>query len=244
MIRRLAAIAALTARSAVRSRIFLALTALLVLIVIGLPFTIEGDGTTAGIIRILLSYTPALAGIVLGVAALWTAGAAVSREIEDKPLQLVAVKPVRCFELWLGKWAGILALNGVLLGVTGLAVYGAVQFRMHDGRMNEQEIRRVRRELLVARRRVTPESATLDRRARRFLERLRADGLVPASMSPREALCHARRDIVIRRGTVPPGASCGWLFDLKDRAAAAGLRPESSGRPGLKSFRRFTLLGH
>ena len=117
--RRIIAIALIAARSAVRSRLFLLLMLILLVTVIGLPLSIKGDGTVAGRIGLVVYYTLALSAVVLGAATLWTSCAAVSLEIEEKQIHLVMTKPVRGYQVWLGKWLGLVAMNTVLLLVVG-----------------------------------------------------------------------------------------------------------------------------
>lgn len=70
---KIAAIALLAFKTAVRSKLFVSLMVVLALTVIGLPLTVKGDGTLAGDITILLQYTLGLAAIILGSVVLWSA---------------------------------------------------------------------------------------------------------------------------------------------------------------------------
>ena len=38
-------------------------------------------------------------------------------------MQMVAVKPIARWQVWLGKWLGILSLNAVLLALAGAAIF-------------------------------------------------------------------------------------------------------------------------
>ncbi len=82
--RQLFAIARLAMSNAIRSRVVASLLALLVLAVLVLPLTIKSDGTLAGHVRIVLSYTLGLSFAILTLATVWAGCAAVSLEIRDK----------------------------------------------------------------------------------------------------------------------------------------------------------------
>ena len=116
--RAILAIARLTLREAIRSRLVIAIILLLLLVTLGLPALLTGDGTPIGLIRMTISYTLAVAFGLLAVATLWTGCALVSGDIAARTLALVRVKPVGIWQLWLGKWIGLLLLN--LLVLTGL----------------------------------------------------------------------------------------------------------------------------
>jgi hypothetical protein len=62
---------------------------------------------------------------------------------------MVAVKPVARWQIWLGKWLGIMMINGALLLVTGSSVYGLLQWRAHQ--LPEAQRRVLEKEIFVAR---------------------------------------------------------------------------------------------
>src|SRR5437762_10773024 len=113
--KRLLAIAKLTLKAAFRYRLVQTLTVLLLGAVIGLPLVIKHDGTARGFTQILLTYTLGAIVTLLGFATLWLACGTLARDIEECQMQLVAVKPIARWQIWLGKWAGITLLNLLLV---------------------------------------------------------------------------------------------------------------------------------
>src|SRR5512144_1674985 len=126
---RLLAITSLTWKAAFRFRLFLVVTVLLLACVVGLPILIKDDGTARGFTQILLAYTLSSITALLGLSSLWVACGTLARDIEECQMQMVAVKPIARWQIWLGKWLGIMSLNAVLLGISGAAVYGLLQYR-------------------------------------------------------------------------------------------------------------------
>lgn len=124
------AVTALTWKAAFRFRLFWVLLALLLCSVILLPALIKDDGTARGFIQIMLTYTLSLITGLLGFSTLWLACGTLARDIEDCSMQMVAVKPIARWQIWAGKWLGILLLNASLLAVAGTAVYGLLHWRM------------------------------------------------------------------------------------------------------------------
>jgi hypothetical protein len=126
---RLLALITLTWKAAFRFRLFWVLAGLLWCSVVLLPLLIKDDGTARGFIQIMLTYTLSVVTALLGFATLWLACGTLARDIEDSSMQLVAVKPVARWQIWLGKWLGILLLNATLLGVSGASIYGLLHWR-------------------------------------------------------------------------------------------------------------------
>src|SRR3954469_12932918 len=120
---RILAIALLTVRAAFRYRLVLVMAALLIGGVVVLPIMIKDDGTARGFTQIVLTYTLALITFLLGFVTVWLGCGTLAREVEEAQMQMVVVKPVARWEIWAGKWLGIMTLNAMMLAVAGGAVF-------------------------------------------------------------------------------------------------------------------------
>jgi hypothetical protein len=145
----LAAVAWLTWKAALRFRLFLVIAVLLLGSVVGLPLLIKDDGTARGFTQILLTYTLTTITALLGFSTLWLACGTLARDIEECQIQMVVVKPIPRWQVWLGKWIGIMALNAALLALSGACVFCLLQWRATRLPAEEQKI--LRNEVLVAR---------------------------------------------------------------------------------------------
>lgn len=145
----LLAIAVLTLKAAVRFRLLIVLGVLLLLTVVGLPMIIKDDGTAQGFTQILLTYTLTFITAILGFATMWIACGTLARDIEEYQMQMIAVKPVAAWQVWLGKWLGIMVLNGILLSLSGVSVFYMMQKRAAQLPEEQQQI--LRDEIFVAR---------------------------------------------------------------------------------------------
>src|SRR5450759_3450265 len=126
---RILAIAWLTWKAAFRFKLFLVIAALLLAAVVGLPLLIKDDGTARGFTQIILTYTLSAITGLLGLSTLWLACGTLARDIEECQIQVVATKPIARWQIWLGKWLGIVTLNAALLAISGACVYGTLQWR-------------------------------------------------------------------------------------------------------------------
>src|SRR3954447_25905232 len=204
---RLLAIALLTWKAAFRFRLFLVLAGLLLAAVIGLPILIKDDGTARGFTQILLTYTLSAITALLGLSTLGLACGTLARDIEECQMQMVAVKPIPRWQIWLGKWLGLVGLNAALLALAGGSVYALLMFRA--GKLPEAEQRILRNEIFVARaviREPLPDLETLVDRV--FKERMQKTPVPPAEQ---DALRNnIREQAKARFQLVPPGYMRKW----------------------------------
>ena len=211
--RRTLAIAVIAVRNAVRSRLFTSLLLLALLAVIGLPLTIEGDGTLRGYTTVLLSYTMGAVFILLSVSTAWAACASMSVELGNRRMDLVVTKPIHPLQIWLGKWLGIMALNAVLLAAAGAATYALLQWKARSV-VKPEERRVLDHEIMVTREFVWADDEPIEARARQELARLTREGKLPPNVPPAAALTEIRSQLLAASRSVPPGGVRHWVFRL------------------------------
>lgn len=146
---RIAAMIWLTWKAAFRFRLFLVVAVLLLASVVGLPLLIKDDGTARGFTQILLTYTLTSVAALLGLSTLWLSCGTLARDIEEQQMQLLVVKPVPRWQIWLGKWLGIITLDAALLAISGACICGLLQWRA--ARLPAAERAELRSEVLLAR---------------------------------------------------------------------------------------------
>jgi hypothetical protein len=210
---RLLAITWLTWKAALRFRLFLVIAGLLLASVVGLPLVIQDDGTARGFTQILLTYTLSVITGLLGLSTLWLACGTLARDIEECQMQVVATKPIARWQIWLGKWLGIVSLNAALLALSGGCVYGLLQWRATKLPAAEQTV--LREQVLVARgaAREKDFNAEIDTATERVLqERLKSSPVDKVDVP--EVRKQLREQVAADLQLVPPGYSRQWQIDL------------------------------
>src|SRR6185295_4444467 len=139
---RLLAIVALTWKAAFRFRLFWVLAGLLLCSVVVLPLLLKDDQTARGFTQLMLTYNLSIITALLGFSTLWLACGTLARDIEDCQMQMVAVKPIARWQIWLGKWLGLMLLNAALLALAGMSVYLLLQWRARKLPPEQQRILR------------------------------------------------------------------------------------------------------
>lgn len=210
---RLLAIIWLTWKAAFRFKLFIVVALLLLAAVVGLPLLIKDDGTARGFTQILLTYTLSTITGLLGLSTLWLSCGTLARDIEESQMQMVVVKPIARWQIWLGKWLGIMSLNAALLLLTGTAVFGLLKWRATQLSEAEQHI--LRNEIFVARASAKP--PTYDKELAEVTEQLLQEALQRAPVSPGEIPIlrrQIREDLKSEAQNVPPGWQQSWEIDL------------------------------
>ena len=210
---RLLAITWLTWKAAFRFRLFLVIAVLLLAAVVGLPILIKDDGTARGFTQILLTYTLSVITALLGLSTLWLACGTLARDIEECQIQIVATKPIARWQIWLGKWLGIMSLNAALLALSGAGVYGLLQWRAAKLPAAEQTV--LREQVLVARGSAKEPSneAAIEGETERILQaRLKNNPVDKVDMP--EVRKQIRELVRADFQLVPPGYSREWRIDL------------------------------
>ena len=210
---RIFAITWLTWKAALRFKLFLVIAALLILAVVGLPLVIKDDGTARGFTQIILTYTLSAITALLGLSTLWLSCGTLARDIEECQIQVVATKPIARWQIWLGKWLGIVTLNAALLAISGACVYGLLQWRATKLPVAEQKI--LREQVLVARGSAKEKNynAEIDAEAARVLQdRLKTSPVTTVDLP--EVQKQIREQVKAAYQVVQPGYSREWQIDL------------------------------
>ena len=196
-----------------RFKLFLVIAALLVLAVVGLPLVIKDDGSAQGFTQIIISYTLGAITALLGFSTLWLSCGTLARDIEECQIQVVATKPVARWQIWLGKWLGIVTLNAALLAISGSCVYGLLQYRA--SKLPPAVQATLRDQILVAR--GSAKEPSLENKIQAEADRVLQQRLIKAPVD-RADVPELRKQIVeglrAQVQQVPPGALRPWQINL------------------------------
>ncbi len=129
----------------------LAFILFLAAVIVLVPFVLRGDGTQRGMVQIALAYSMSVLNIILSFLVIFLSTTLFCAELKDKTIFTLDTKPVRRWQILVGKWLGIMILNAAILAVLGAAVYGMVRYMGREGISDEHDYLLLRREVLTAR---------------------------------------------------------------------------------------------
>ena len=208
---RILAIAFLTVKAAFRYRLVVVLAVLLLGAVVVLPLIIKHDGSARGFTQILLTYTLSIITGLLGFSTLWLACGTLANDVEDCQMQMVAVKPIARWQIWLGKWLGILMVDAMLLGLSAGAVFGMMKWRAQKLPAAQQAI--LTNEVLVSRGSLKEPKPDIEADVERiFQERLSKSAV--SSLDRQILRKQTEEQVKWQYQLVPPGMARPWHIDL------------------------------
>jgi hypothetical protein len=142
-----------------RSRAVVVTLLLLAVLLVLMPFVLQGDDTLAGRVRTFLSYATAALTMTLSALTVFFSVILISEDVRTRRVFILAVKPVARWQYVLGRWIGMAMLNAVLLVIAGGGIYVLAQ-QMRSGAMgpaiNAADRTSVETEVFTARKRVGP----------------------------------------------------------------------------------------
>jgi hypothetical protein len=164
-----------------------------------------------------LTYTLSVITGLLGLSTLWLSCGTLARDIEECQIQVIASKPIARWQIWLGKWLGIVTLNAALLALSGASVYGLLQWRAKRLSPEQQAI--LHTEVLVARGSAKEASKDADIDAdteKTFEENLKHNPELAelTDAQKKEARKQLREQIKAMYEAVAPGTARPWFVDL------------------------------
>jgi hypothetical protein len=217
---RLYAVAWLTIKAAVRLRVVVALALLLLACMGLLPFFIKHNGTARMFAQVLLTYSLYLCTGLLGLATLWIACGTHATDIDPGQLQLLAVKPAARWQIWLGRWLGVMTLNAVLLALAGLVAYGMLRWQARKLPSEQQQM--LASEVLVARGSAREPMPDLESDMEKIFARRQQEGGL-ADLDPEMVRREIRDQLRARQEDVGPNFRRFWDIDLgAQRQSLAG----------------------
>jgi len=191
--RRLWAIGRMTFIECLRTRIVVALLVVLGAGLLTMALTVTGDGTLTGRTQTFLSYGTVLSQLLLGAVTVILATSIVAGDIRRKTIFTVVSKPVRRWQVLLGRWGGLAALNVLLVAGVAAEIYGLAQYLRSrptaierdkaEGRTKadrpDLDRYRLDNELFTARARHSPRPIDIADRLQRRIQWLEEKGLEP-----------------------------------------------------------------
>jgi hypothetical protein len=210
------AVAQNTIKQALRTKSALALIAILVILLLVMGLTTTGDGTLKGRLQTFISYGLSLTSLLLCLLTVILSVYTITNDIKQKQIFTVLTKPIKRYELLLGKFLGVVIFNLFLLAVFGAIIYSVVLYIPKWGEFTEQELDQVNNGFLTARIGLEPLELDVSKEVNEQYEQLRKSGLLDQQFSGMaknsiiESLTYRKR--MWKRST-EPGGKLTWEFE-------------------------------
>jgi ABC-type transport system involved in multi-copper enzyme maturation permease subunit len=216
MLSKIGAIARNTISQAIRMKVAFILILFLLILLPSLPYLLESDGTQRGQVQLVFTYGMLISSFLLSMLTIFLSCSVLSSEIRERQIFILDSKPVARWQVLVGKWLGVMAIDAVLLLFMAVAMYVVVVYLARPGRENatEKDQALLASEVLVARRTITPEKPEIDEEeVERRYQHMRQEAS-PEDFTEEQAKRKIRSDILQEEMVVKVREPKAWDFQL------------------------------
>lgn len=154
--RRMWAVSKNTIRQALRMKVAAVFIVLLLVLLPAMGLTATGDGTLKGRLQTFVSYGLSLTSLLLSLLTIIVSIYAITSDIEQRQIYTVVTKPIRRYQIILGKVLGVIVLDIALLSLFAGIVYGVTSLIPRFVNATEEERQDARNEFYTARASLVP----------------------------------------------------------------------------------------
>ncbi len=213
--RKIWAVATNTIRQALRMKVAAVFLLLLLVLLPVLGFTATGDGTFRGRLQTFVSYGLSLTGLLLSLLTIIVSVYTITSDIEQRQIYTVVTKPIRRYQLILGKVLGVIVLDTALLALFAGILYGLTSLMPRLTHPSAQELQDAQNEFYTARASLVPPRIDVSKEVDELYKKLKADGSLDAiypnfpEQEIRKELTNRKR---MERRAVGIGQGIVWEF--------------------------------
>jgi hypothetical protein len=217
------AVAKNTVRQALRLKVAGAFIVLLFILLPLMGLTVTGDGTLKGRLQTFVSYGLSLTSILLCLLTIIVSAYTLTSDIQQRQIYTVITKPIRRFQLLLGKLLGVVILDIGLLAFFALVIYVIAIYMPLLTDAPEAEVVEAQNEFFTARASITPPDVDVSEEVTQTYNRLQERDQLPEDMSRKEILAELTRREKLEKRAVGVGQELLWEFhnvqplDLSER---------------------------
>jgi hypothetical protein len=218
------AIAANTIKQALRMKLAAVFIVLLFVLLAVMGVSTTGDGTLKGRLQTFVSYSLSLTSLLLCLFTLVASVYTLTSDFEHRQIYTVLTKPVRRFELLLGKLFGVVLLDIGLLILFSAVIYFITINIPRFSNASEAELLRARNEFYTARASLKPAEPDVSREVTAEYDRLDASGQLPADVQRERIIARLTKQKSLARRAAVVGHDLVWSFNnVKPLEAGASL---------------------
>ncbi len=211
------AVARNTIRQAVRMKVALVFIALLLILLPLLALTVTGDGTLKGRLQTFVSYGLSLTSLLLCLLTIIISIYTITSDIEQHQVYTVVTKPIRRYQILLGKVLGVLTLDLTLLALFAALIYTGVMVMPRLTEASPEEREDARNEFYTARASLKPPVLDVAKEVQTLYDKLKREDQLEVAypgLSTSEVLRQLTTRVRLERQAA--GVSQGVVWEFRD----------------------------
>ena len=207
------AVATNTIKQALRMKIAAVFIVLLIVLLPVMGLSMTGDGTLMGRLQTFVSYSLSLTNLLLCLLTIIVTIYTLTADIQQRQIYSVITKPIRRYQLLLGKLLGVVLLNTALLALFSAIIYVITIYTPKFSDFNQADLVHVENEFFTARAALVPPEIDVTKEVLDAYEKLERDGQLPPDI-PRSKIIDelTKRKQLAKRAAVV-GQQLVWEFN-------------------------------
>jgi len=206
------AVATNTFKQALRMKVAIVFTILLLILLPVMGTIMTGDGTLRGRLQTFISYGLSLTSLLLSLLTIFVAAYSLTSDIKEKQIYTVVSKPIRRFQIILGKLLGVLVLDLILLIIFAGLIYGIAVSIPHFIDAPVDQVTAANTEFYTARKSLKPEIPDVTEEARKEYRKLERSGQLPENLSRQQVLSWITEIKQLEKRAVSVNQEITWDF--------------------------------
>jgi hypothetical protein len=209
------AVARNTLAQALRMKIAAVVILLLLILLPLMSMVMDGDGTLLGKLQTFTSYGLGLISLLLCILTIAISTYTLSNDLKCKYIFLVVTKPIRRFELILGKLLGVILLDILLLGIFSAILYSCTRLIPKITDAPESQKFQANAEFFTSRIGIKTEldKDLISNRVRQRYEELKSSDQIPEDMLYARIMSELYGQEAMKAQRVDPGQTKEWDFE-------------------------------
>jgi hypothetical protein len=207
------AVATNTIKQALRMRIAAVFVVLLLVLLPVMGVSMTGDGTLKGRLQTFVSYGLSLTNLLLCLLTVIVSIYTLTNDIQQRQIYTVITKPIRRYQLLLGKLLGVVLLSTVLLALFSAIIYVITIYTPKIYDANRADLFQVNNEFFTARAALVPPQVDVTEEVLGTYEKLEKGGQLPPDMPRSKIMAELTRRIQLRKRAAVKGERLVWEFD-------------------------------
>lgn len=207
------AVATNTIKQALRLKIAAVFIVLLIVLLPVMGVSMTGDGTLKGRLQTFVSYGLSLTNLLLCLLVVIVSIYTLTNDIQQRQIYTVITKPVRRYQLLLGKLLGVVLLSTALLVLFSAIIYVITIYTPKIYDADESDLFQVNNEFFTARAALLPPMVDVTEEVEDVYSKLEKGGQLPPDMPRRQVLAGLSKRIQLRKRAAVVGQRLVWEFD-------------------------------
>jgi hypothetical protein len=206
------AVATNTIKQALRMKIAAVFVILLIVLLPVMGAAMTGDGTMKGRLQTFVSYGLSLTSLLLCLLTIIVSIYSLTSDIKQRQIYTVITKPIRRFQLLLGKLLGVILLDVALLVLFSAIIYAITIYIPKYFNAAVADPNQLDNEFYTARNGLIPDEVDVTEEVLEVYEQLEKSGQLPEGVPREKVIARLTEDQKAWKRAAVPGQQLIWEF--------------------------------